>query len=55
MTSRSWGENQHHHREHHADERDAPNEDIAMVDTLREAVEGMEPVEPLPLVPGEEN
>jgi hypothetical protein len=55
MTSRSWGMNPHQNRKHHADERDSPDDNVAMVDTLRAAVEGVEPVKPLPLVPGEEN
>lgn len=58
MTGTSWGHDHAHHREHHEDERDElPEEDVAddtvMIESLREAVEGFEPVGPLPVEPME--
>lgn len=32
MAGRSWGHDQTHHREHHADERNAPGDDNPMED-----------------------
>lgn len=63
MTGQSWGREQPHHHQQHADERDElavddgpdgddPSEGV-MRELLRESVEGIEPVDPIPLDPSE--
>lgn len=62
MTGKFWGHDHAHHREHHADERtdgleepgeEALADETVMLESLREAVEGFEPVGPLPVEPVE--